>query len=64
VTIVMIVLAVLGAWLLVSVLLALAIGRATRIANDDHRRRMAQRTAGSRPRPTSSAGRPRVSAAS
>lgn len=43
--IVTIVLAVLGAWLLVSVLLALFIGRAVRLADADHRRRMTSRPA-------------------
>lgn len=36
-----IVLSILGAWLLVSVLLALAIGRGIRMADRDHRRRVA-----------------------
>lgn len=42
-SILMIVLVVLGAWLLVSVLLALAIGRAIRLADKDHARRVASR---------------------
>jgi hypothetical protein len=40
-----IVLAVLGAWLLVSVLLALFIGRAVKLADRDHRGRVAYRAA-------------------
>lgn len=39
-----IVLAVLGAWLLVSVLLALVIGRAISIGDRDHRRKVAYRS--------------------
>ncbi|WP_158590158.1 hypothetical protein [Amnibacterium setariae] len=38
-----IVLAVLAAWVLVSVLLALVIGRAVKLADTDRRRRMAYR---------------------
>ena len=38
-----IVLSIIGAWLLVSVLLALAIGRAIKTADRDHRRRVAYR---------------------
>lgn len=41
----MIVLAVLGAWLLVSVLLALAFGRAVKIADRHHGRSVAYRAA-------------------
>lgn len=41
----MIVLAVLGAWLLVSVLLALAFGRAVRFADRHHGRAVAYRAA-------------------
>ena len=40
----MIVLAVLGAWLLVSVLLALVIGRAIKIGDRDHKRKVAYRS--------------------
>jgi hypothetical protein len=52
-----IVLAVLGAWLLVSVLLALFIGRAVKLADRDHRGRVAYRT-------TAMPVRPRARAAS
>ena len=38
-----IVLSILGAWLLLSVLLALAIGRGIKLADRDHRRRVASR---------------------
>jgi hypothetical protein len=38
-----IVLAVLGAWLLVSVLLALVIGRAIKLGDRDHKRKVAYR---------------------
>ncbi|MGT2425274.1 hypothetical protein [Amnibacterium kyonggiense] len=55
--IVPIVLAVLAAWLLVSVVLALVIGRAIRLANRDHERRTAYRT-------TTVPARPRARAAS
>ena len=44
-----IVLAVLGAWLLVSVLLALFIGRAVKLADRDHRGRMAYRAVATTP---------------
>jgi hypothetical protein len=40
-----IVLAVLGAWLLVSVLLALVIGRAIKLGDRDHKRKVAYRAA-------------------
>ena len=40
-----IVLTVLGAWLLVSVLLALVIGRAIKLADKDHGRKVAYRSA-------------------
>lgn len=40
-----IVLAVLGGWLLVSVLLALVVGRAIRLADRDHRTKAAYRSA-------------------
>jgi hypothetical protein len=44
-----IVLAVLGAWLLVSVLLALFIGRAVKLADRDHRGKVAYRAAATVP---------------
>jgi hypothetical protein len=47
----MIVLAVLGAWLLVSVLLALFIGRAVKLADRDHRGKVAYRAAAAPVRP-------------
>ncbi|MBW4042739.1 MAG: hypothetical protein HIU86_11565 [Acidobacteria bacterium] len=40
-----IVLGIIGAWLLVSVLLALVIGRAVKLADRDHGRRVAYRQA-------------------
>ncbi len=45
-----IVLIVLGAWLLVSVLLALVIGRAIKLADHDHGRKVAYRTTSVAPR--------------
>jgi predicted membrane-bound mannosyltransferase len=57
-SILMIVLTVAAAWLLVSVLLALAIGRAVKLADRDHRRRVAAR----RPAPAPAGARVRVSA--
>ncbi|GAA2749755.1 hypothetical protein [Amnibacterium kyonggiense] len=56
-----IVLSVLAAWLLVSVLLALVIGRAIHLADKDHRRKIAYRaTPAAAPRATA----PRARAAS
>ena len=53
-SILMIVLTILAAWLVVSVLLALAIGRAVRLAARDQQRRMASK------RPVAVPARPRA----
>ena len=45
-----IVLSIIGAWLLVSVLLALVIGRAVKLADRDHGRKVAYRTTPVAPR--------------
>lgn len=45
-----IVLGIIGAWLLVSVLLALVIGRAIKLADRDHGRKVAYRTTSIAPR--------------
>ncbi|MGN6446062.1 hypothetical protein [Amnibacterium sp.] len=48
---IVIVLGVLAAWLLASVVLALVIGRAVGLADRDHRRRLALRSAAPAPQP-------------
>jgi hypothetical protein len=49
VTVLLVVAAVIGAWLVVAVALALLIGRTVRVADRQHARTMAYRTAQQRP---------------